>query len=258
MRSEGAAGGTFLPLFQTLDWNRQCSTSPGTSCRLLLLYVLVYDSHTHTCTDPHASFVQEFEARLVHLAIVLCLRPDFVLLDDPTACLDPQLTFRCVCSCTRGGFETAHTHPHITHTCSHHRHAFAAETPAYHTMHGCVTFSSHVHADDQCHMSYIQPIDPVFPIIILSPWHRHRVEHVLKACGLALVWATTDRSQPERIGGRILALPLGTQTVVGGVAPLPTPRHAHQVSIDEQQLNQTYVSVHRLTTLQEVACRRLF
>ncbi len=47
----------------------------------------------HTCTHLH-HHTQDYEARLVHVAIILCLRPDFVLLDDPTAGLDQQLTFR--------------------------------------------------------------------------------------------------------------------------------------------------------------------
>lgn len=66
------------------------------------------------------------------------------------------------------------------------------------------------------------------------------------------MWATTDRSQPERIGGRVLALPLGTQTVVGGVAPLPTPRHAQQASVDEQQLAAQTYAMPLLTTVDRV------
>lgn len=41
-----------------------------------------------------------------------------------------------------------------------------------------------------------------------------RVEQLLKSCGRAVVWVTSDQQQPERVGGRILSLPLGTQTLV--------------------------------------------
>ena len=34
---------------------------------------------------------------------------------------------------------------------------------------------------------------------------------VLKHCGAALVWVSHDDSQPSRVGGRILQLPLGSQ-----------------------------------------------
>lgn len=75
------------------------------------------------CCIP-GSHPQDFEARLVHLAIVLCLRPDFVLLDDPTACLDPQLTFRSAIAltCPTDSMHS-HTHTQVTHTQAMHAQA---------------------------------------------------------------------------------------------------------------------------------------
>ncbi|KAK9843236.1 hypothetical protein WJX74_009070 [Apatococcus lobatus] len=41
-----------------------------------------------------------------------------------------------------------------------------------------------------------------------------KVEKVLKACGAALIWVTHNDTQPARVGGRVLVLPLGTEMVV--------------------------------------------
>ena len=41
-----------------------------------------------------------------------------------------------------------------------------------------------------------------------------RTEKVLKQSGAALIWVTHDDSQPARVGGRILQLPLGTEMAV--------------------------------------------
>ncbi len=59
------------------------------------------------------------------------------------------------------------------------------------------------------------------------------------------MWVTSDRTQPERIGGRVLALPLGTVTVVGTAAPLPAPttRHVPHSSLDDHHVVYRYVVV---------------
>ncbi len=41
-----------------------------------------------------------------------------------------------------------------------------------------------------------------------------KAEKVLRESGAALIWVTHDDSQPARVGGRILQLPLGTEMAV--------------------------------------------
>ncbi|KAK9838333.1 hypothetical protein WJX81_005256 [Elliptochloris bilobata] len=50
-----------------------------------------------------------------------------------------------------------------------------------------------------------------------------RAERVLKACGAALIWVTHDDAQPERVGGRIITLPLGTMTEIEAVRSTGPP-----------------------------------
>ena len=52
-----------------------------------------------------------------------------------------------------------------------------------------------------------------------------KTEKVLKECGAALIWVTHDDSQPARVGGRILQLPLGTEMAVEQL--LTSPRISH-------------------------------
>ena len=42
-----------------------------------------------------------------------------------------------------------------------------------------------------------------------------RAEQVLKDSGAGLIWVTHDDSQPGRVGGRVLNLPLGTEVLKG-------------------------------------------
>ncbi len=49
-----------------------------------------------------------------------------------------------------------------------------------------------------------------------------RVERVLRTCGAALVWVTHDPAQAQRVGGRLLSLPLGAVTQLPPPPPLPT------------------------------------
>ena len=48
-----------------------------------------------------------------------------------------------------------------------------------------------------------------------------RTEKVLKESGAALIWVTHDDSQPARVGGRILQLPLGTEMAVSQLLTSP-------------------------------------
>ena len=52
-----------------------------------------------------------------------------------------------------------------------------------------------------------------------------KTEKVLKDSGAALIWVTHDDSQPARVGGRILQLPLGTEMAVEQL--LTSPRISH-------------------------------
>ena len=52
-----------------------------------------------------------------------------------------------------------------------------------------------------------------------------KTEKVLKSSGAALIWVTHDDSQPARVGGRILQLPLGTEMAVEQL--LTSPRISH-------------------------------
>lgn len=52
------------------------------------------------------------------------------------------------------------------------------------------------------------------PTSALDSESARRVERALKASGAALVWVSHDPSQPARVGGRVLSLPLGTESVV--------------------------------------------
>lgn len=52
-----------------------------------------------------------------------------------------------------------------------------------------------------------------------------KAEKVLRESGAALIWVTHDDSQPARVGGRILQLPLGTEMAVEQL--LTSPRISH-------------------------------
>lgn len=46
-----------------------------------------------------------------------------------------------------------------------------------------------------------------------SPCPRsYRVEAVIQGCGAAVVWVSHDPGQPGRVGGRVLNLPLGSES----------------------------------------------
>lgn len=47
-----------------------------------------------------------------------------------------------------------------------------------------------------------------------------RVERVVTSSGAAVVWVSHDPDQPGRVGGRILSLPLGQESVVARSPPL--------------------------------------
>ncbi|KAG2426268.1 hypothetical protein HXX76_013025 [Chlamydomonas incerta] len=59
-----------------------------------------------------------------------------------------------------------------------------------------------------------------------------RVERVLATCGAALVWATHDPAQTERVGGRLLELPLANITHLP--PPRPPPPHSHALQMQMQ------------------------
>ncbi|MEW5297272.1 MAG: hypothetical protein WDW36_000492 [Sanguina aurantia] len=52
-----------------------------------------------------------------------------------------------------------------------------------------------------------------------------RVESVLRSSGAAIIWVTHDSEQPLRVGGRVLELPLGSQSVIApppaGISSVP-------------------------------------
>lgn len=66
------------------------------------------------------------------------------------------------------------------------------------------------------------------PTSSLDPESTRRVERAVRACGSAVVWVSHDPEQPSRVGGRILTLPLGTESAAR------TPPH----SPDKQPLVQ--------------------
>lgn len=49
------------------------------------------------------------------------------------------------------------------------------------------------------------------PTSALDQENAQRTEQVLKASGAGLIWVTHDDSQPARVGGRVLTLPLGSE-----------------------------------------------
>ena len=57
-----------------------------------------------------------------------------------------------------------------------------------------------------------------------------RTEKVLRESGAALIWVTHDDSQPARVGGRILQLPLGTEMAVSQL--LTSPRISHDEELE--------------------------
>lgn len=49
------------------------------------------------------------------------------------------------------------------------------------------------------------------PTSALDQESAKKAERVLKESGAGLVWVTHDDTQPARVGGRVLSLPLGTE-----------------------------------------------
>ena len=49
------------------------------------------------------------------------------------------------------------------------------------------------------------------PTSALDQDSARKAERVLKESGAGLIWVTHDDSQPARVGGRVLSLPLGTE-----------------------------------------------
>ena len=52
------------------------------------------------------------------------------------------------------------------------------------------------------------------PTSALDSESAQRAEQVLKDSGAALIWVTHDDSQPARVGGRVVVLPLGTEVLL--------------------------------------------
>ena len=61
-----------------------------------------------------------------------------------------------------------------------------------------------------------------------------KAEKVLKESGAGLIWVTHDDSQPARVGGRILQVPLGTEMAVEQL--LTSPRSSHDEPIFDPEL----------------------
>eukprot|EP00873_Tetraselmis_striata_P017652 jgi/Tetstr1/437916/TSEL_026546.t1 len=58
------------------------------------------------------------------------------------------------------------------------------------------------------------------PTASLDPQSVYRVEDCLRRCPSSVIWVSHDPEQPQRVGGKILDLPLGTVSVL----PPPDPR----------------------------------
>lgn len=51
------------------------------------------------------------------------------------------------------------------------------------------------------------------PTSALDPDASRRVERLLKTCGAAVIWVSHDRTQPGRVGGRVLELATGQLSI---------------------------------------------
>ncbi|KAL4457598.1 hypothetical protein ABPG75_012463 [Micractinium tetrahymenae] len=77
------------------------------------------------------------------------------------------------------------------------------------------------------------------PTSALDADSTRRVEAVLKGCRAALVWVSHDPHQPGRVGGRVLNLPLGNESVaVTPPAPPPLGASAQPAQQPQQQQPQ--------------------